>query len=60
MRNELLGANCVHTFHIFILFDTQPKAHISLSYWLHILQSEFLKSPGPGLILSPGLVLSDE
>lgn len=27
LRNELLGANCVHTFYIFILFDTQPKTH---------------------------------
>lgn len=33
---------------------------ISLYYWLHSLQSEFLKCPGIGVVLSPGLVSSDD
>ena len=33
---------------------------ISLSYWLHSLQTEFLKCPGIGLVLSPSLVSSDD
>lgn len=40
--NELLGANCVHTFYIFILFDTQPKTHDFLILLAPSLQNEFL------------------
>ena len=49
----------IHFIYLFFLIHSQ-KLMISLSYWLHSLQTEFLKCPGIGLVLSPSLVSSDD
>ena len=54
LRNELLGANLyVHFIYLFFLIHSQ-KLMISLYYWLHSLQSEFLKCPGIGVNILSG------